>query len=335
MKKKPHFSVIVACYNEEKIIERCIKSILNQDFSDFELVLINDGSTDNTKQILDKYKQNKKIVIIHKSTNEDKPKRINEAVAASKGRIIAVTDADSIVPKNWLSSFKKEFEKYSEAAAIGGVYESAEQDAVSLAGNMFERIFMDTGLIPNLLPGANSAYKKQDFIESGGYPLRKWGADAMIDLNMRKTGKKIRISRNIKVKTGYPKTVKASLKRKFVWGGGLASILDGTKFRLNFLLRPAYYTVLCFICIATIFSYFVNQFAFLISLILFLTILLLPSLALSVLSIFWILKEKKYAYSKALPLMLFLPTVQEFSYFIGFLYVMSGGKLENAWRQKK
>ena len=57
----PKVSVIVPVYNSEKYIKRCIESILNQSFSEFELILINDGSKDNSQKILEEYKKNMKI----------------------------------------------------------------------------------------------------------------------------------------------------------------------------------------------------------------------------------------------------------------------------------
>lgn len=53
----PKLSIIVPIYNVEKYLSRCIESILNQTFREFELILINDGSTDNCKEICEKYKK--------------------------------------------------------------------------------------------------------------------------------------------------------------------------------------------------------------------------------------------------------------------------------------
>lgn len=60
-------SIVVPVYNTEKYLDKCISSILNQTFTDFELILVNDGSTDNSIDILKKYKNiDSRVVIIDK-----------------------------------------------------------------------------------------------------------------------------------------------------------------------------------------------------------------------------------------------------------------------------
>ena len=60
-------SIIVPVYNAEKYLKRCINSIVNQSFCDFELILINDGSTDKSGRICDEYAQiDKRIKVVHK-----------------------------------------------------------------------------------------------------------------------------------------------------------------------------------------------------------------------------------------------------------------------------
>ena len=64
---KPLFSVIVPIYNVEKYLENCIESILSQSFSDFELILVDDGSPDDSPEICDRYALiDRRIKVIHK-----------------------------------------------------------------------------------------------------------------------------------------------------------------------------------------------------------------------------------------------------------------------------
>ncbi len=65
-KYNPEISIIVPVYNSEKYLEECIKSILNQTFADFELILIDDGSDDSSGLICDKYaEKDKRIIVVH------------------------------------------------------------------------------------------------------------------------------------------------------------------------------------------------------------------------------------------------------------------------------
>ena len=67
MKEKPLISIIVPVYNVEKYLDRCIKSILQQTFKDFELILVDDGSTDGSEAICNQYRDiDNRIKVIHK-----------------------------------------------------------------------------------------------------------------------------------------------------------------------------------------------------------------------------------------------------------------------------
>ena len=66
----PMVSIIVPVYNAEKVISRCVDSILQQDYQDFELILMNDGSKDGTKEILDRYAQSDhRVRVVHKENS--------------------------------------------------------------------------------------------------------------------------------------------------------------------------------------------------------------------------------------------------------------------------
>ena len=71
MNRQPKISVIVAVYNAEKYIKRCIDSLLAQTFTDFEVLLVNDGSTDNSGMLCDEYAKNDKRIKILKNFYDD------------------------------------------------------------------------------------------------------------------------------------------------------------------------------------------------------------------------------------------------------------------------
>jgi len=96
----PIISVIVPVYNVEKYLKRCIDSILNQTFKEFELILVNDGSTDNCGKICDMYKRkDKRIRVIHKENGGLSSAR-NAGLDIAKGKYIAFVDSDDYINKN-------------------------------------------------------------------------------------------------------------------------------------------------------------------------------------------------------------------------------------------
>lgn len=104
-------SIIVPIYNVEKYMEKCINSILNQTFNDFELLLINDGSTDKSGEICDLYaKADKRIKVIHKDNSGVSDTR-NLGIKKSCGKYIQFIDPDDWIEKDLLRNVYKIIEE--------------------------------------------------------------------------------------------------------------------------------------------------------------------------------------------------------------------------------
>ena len=91
----PSISVILTVYNAEKYVSKSILSILNQTYTDFELLIINDGSTDSSKDIIGGF-QDKRIKYIENSNNQGLIKTLNKGLYFAKGEFIARMDADDL-----------------------------------------------------------------------------------------------------------------------------------------------------------------------------------------------------------------------------------------------
>jgi len=108
-------SVIIPTYNRAYIIERCIKSVLNQSYNNIEIIVIDDGSTDNTKDILAQFSD--KINYIYQSNSGVSVAR-NAGVSVSKGMYLAFLDSDDEWLPNKIEVQYNEFEKYSDIAIV-------------------------------------------------------------------------------------------------------------------------------------------------------------------------------------------------------------------------
>ena len=112
------FSVIIPVYNGEKFIEKAIESVFSQTVSDWELVIVNDGSSDGTLSVLEKFSENEKIKIISQPNSGVSVAR-NNGVKNSKGDYIAFLDADDVWHENHLEVMSNLSEKYPDAGLIG------------------------------------------------------------------------------------------------------------------------------------------------------------------------------------------------------------------------
>jgi len=111
----PKLSVILTVYNGEYFISKAIESILTQTFRDFELIVINDGSTDMTSEIIQSY-SDPRIIYIQNEKNCGIAKSLNKGLSVARGRYIAIMDADDIsMPER----FSKQFEFLENHPEIG------------------------------------------------------------------------------------------------------------------------------------------------------------------------------------------------------------------------
>jgi len=110
------FSVIIPSYNSDKTIERALKSVINQTFKDFEIIIVDDGSVDDTKEVIKKFFQNNKDIkykyIYQENTGPSAAR--NNAVKNSTGKYLAFLDSDD----EWhFSKLQIQYEKISELSA--------------------------------------------------------------------------------------------------------------------------------------------------------------------------------------------------------------------------
>lgn len=93
------FSVIVPVYNTQKYLKRCIESVLNQTYKNYEIILINDGSTDNSLKILKKYESNNKVKIITQKNHGLSYTR-NVGISHATGDYVILLDSDDFLEKD-------------------------------------------------------------------------------------------------------------------------------------------------------------------------------------------------------------------------------------------
>lgn len=123
------FSIIIPCYNIEKYISKTLESVLNQTYQNFEIILINDGSKDNTGKILDDYsKKDKKIKVIHK-INEGVSQARNIGIENAAGEYIYFLDGDDLIENNLLKRADEVFKNNKVeifSFSFNMVYENGE-----------------------------------------------------------------------------------------------------------------------------------------------------------------------------------------------------------------
>ena len=116
-KVQPFFSIITVCYNSEKTIERTIKSVLFQDFKDYEYIVIDGKSTDNTLKILDKYQSN---LTYYSEKDGGVYDAMNKGILKAKGHYIAIINSDDWYEKGTFGLIYNEIQKHPNRKIFHG-----------------------------------------------------------------------------------------------------------------------------------------------------------------------------------------------------------------------
>lgn len=155
-------SIITPAYNAEKYIERCIKSVLNQTYSNIEHIIVDDGSTDKTAEICDLYqKKYESIKIIHKK-NEGVSKARNTAILEAKGDFILFADADDWLEESMCKKLVESALKNESDVVICGYYDYYENSDSKVEIKLKE---MNGVPFRNLISDDSNKY--------GGFPWNK------------------------------------------------------------------------------------------------------------------------------------------------------------------
>lgn len=121
--KTPKISVIMPAYNVEKYIEEAITSILDQTFTDFEFIILNDGSTDKTAEIIKKYAdEDKRIKFIDNKKNQGFITSLNQCLDVAQGEYIAKMDSDDVSLPKRLEKQVKYLDQHPDVGMVGCIY---------------------------------------------------------------------------------------------------------------------------------------------------------------------------------------------------------------------
>lgn len=118
--ENPMVSIVVPIYNVEKYLKRCIKSILNQSFNNFEIILVNDGSTDKSIEICNKYiEEDSRIKLINKKNGGLSSAR-NAGINVARGKYISFIDPDDCISENYFNILFKKAENNNCDVIVSG-----------------------------------------------------------------------------------------------------------------------------------------------------------------------------------------------------------------------
>lgn len=123
METRGMVSVIIPCYNQAQYLPRAIDSVLKQTYTNFEIIVVNDGSPDNTREVAEKYVANNKCVKLINQSNKGLSAARNAGIMSASGEFFLPLDADDWIDKEYLS---KTVIKMESDPTVGVVYTALE-----------------------------------------------------------------------------------------------------------------------------------------------------------------------------------------------------------------
>jgi len=166
--EQPKVSVVICSYNGAATLEECLHSLMRLDYPDYEVVLVDDGSQDNTPEIAAQFPQVNYI----RQANQGLSIARNIGLEAAEGEIVAYTDSDCVADEDWLS-YLVEGMLEQQVDAIGGPNLTPASDnwtakcVASSPGNPSHVMFDDQ--FAEHVPGCNMAFRRRTLLAIGGF----------------------------------------------------------------------------------------------------------------------------------------------------------------------
>ncbi len=226
--RTPSVAIIVPCWNEETTIDGTVRSLLALDYpkDKLRIVLVNDGSTDNTKAVMDSYIGNPQIEVLHKE-NGGKHTAINLGIEHAKdAEFVGCLDADSFVAPDALLEMMPCFDDPKVAAATPAmsVFQPRNlleqmQNAEYIIGIAARHALSAVNGI-YVTPGPFSFYRRSVIEELGGFRHAHQAEDMEMALRIQRAGYEIENAPRSRVYTKVPRTVPKLVKQRTRWTTG-------------------------------------------------------------------------------------------------------------------
>jgi poly-beta-1,6-N-acetyl-D-glucosamine synthase len=243
----PFVSIIVPVFNEEKVVADSVKSLLDLNYSNYEIIIVNDGSTDSTREVAEQlvgYQKGRysdiKISLIDKP-NGGKSKALNAGVRFSKAEFVLCMDGDSQLSPDSLKLAVRHFIDPEIGAVAGNVkvinrgkFFTDLQALEYIEGLNMARSAQSFVSLVNIIPGPIGLFRKKAIEGAGYYSSDTFAEDADLTLKILASGWKIYYEPNSVSFTEAPVKLHQLMKQRYRWTRGiLQSIRKHKKLMIN------------------------------------------------------------------------------------------------------
>ena len=228
----PKISVVVPAFNEEITIRSCIRSLLDLNYPDYEIILVDDGSTDKTYEEAKKF-ESSKVSVIHQE-NQGKANALNNGIDLSKGEIVVTVDADTKLHRDSLRKIAERFASNRQLGAVAGNVKvnpapgllNRLQAAEYTTGINLVRKAQSTLGCVLVVPGPIAALKREAVERAGLFSEDTFAEDFDITMKILKKGYRVEYEDGAIAYTDAPKNLEDLMKQRRRWYRGMMQVLD-------------------------------------------------------------------------------------------------------------
>lgn len=228
---RPSVTVIVPAFNEEKVIENTVRSVLASDYPRLHTIVVDDGSTDSTSAVV-REKFSREIaegrVKLLTKANAGKASALNEALKLTKDEIYVGIDADTVIAPNAISILVPHFADPGVAAVAGNAKVGNRvnlwtrwQALEYITSQNFERRALNVFGAVSVVPGAIGAWRTAAVRQAGGYHTDTVAEDADLTMSLLEKGWRVVNEDRALAFTEAPTTARGLMRQRFRWSFGI------------------------------------------------------------------------------------------------------------------
>jgi cellulose synthase/poly-beta-1,6-N-acetylglucosamine synthase-like glycosyltransferase/peptidoglycan/xylan/chitin deacetylase (PgdA/CDA1 family) len=224
---RPPVSVVIAAFNEEKVIRKSVESILNNGYRDLEVIVVDDGSQDRTLAVLQEAFAGEPHVRILTQPNAGKAAALNRGIAEASNEIVVALDADTMFRTGTIAKLARHFADPQVGAVSGNArvgnrnrWITRFQSIEYIYGFNLDRRALDVLNAITVVPGAAGAWRRSLILKAGGFSQHTLAEDTDLTLAIRRMGYRIRYDEEAVAYTEAPENTRGLARQRFRWAFG-------------------------------------------------------------------------------------------------------------------
>jgi peptidoglycan-N-acetylglucosamine deacetylase len=224
----PAISIIVPAYNEEMNAIESVRSLLNQDYPNFEILFVDDGSKDNTYNVVKEAFKGSLRVKVFTKPNGGKASALNFGIAQSKNDFVVGIDADTQLVPEALTELLKGFSDEKVGAVAGNVQVGNQVNILTrwqaveyTTAQNFDRMAFDVLNCITVVPGAIGGFRRTAIQEAGGFTTDTLAEDCDLTMRILRKGWRVKQNNAAMAITEAPETFAQFRKQRFRWSFGV------------------------------------------------------------------------------------------------------------------